>query len=187
MVEAYPLKWPQGWPRTVSPRRAPFRDKTLTRSEKDLMIELQRLKCRNIVINSNVVRSAQPVDRGVVAYFVKDGVEQCIPCDKWDLVEHNIWAISRTVNALRSIERWGAKSMVDAAFRGFTALPSPDQVISKTPREIIGVTEDMTDMEYITFKYKQKCKELHPDAGGDVKEFQKLQEAYNDLQRELGG
>lgn len=186
MVEAYPLTWPKGWKRTERPRSAAFKDKTLSRSEAILMGELQRLKCTNIVISSNVVRSAQPLDRGVAVYFIKDGKEQCIPCDKWDHVEDNIWAIAKTVEALRGIERWGAKSMVDAAFRGFTALPSPDQVITRTPREIVGVPVDMNDLDYIMFKYKQKAKELHPDTNpGDGKKMQELNVAWDDIKREL--
>lgn len=188
MVDAYPLRWPSGWPRTLSPRRAAFSDKTLAFAERLLHDELHRLKASNIVINSNIVRSAQPKDTGVVAYFVRGGVEQCIPCDKWDRVEHNIYAIAKTVEALRGIDRWGAKSMVDAAFKGFTALPSPDQVISRTPREIIGVTPDMNDLDYITFKYKQRAKDLHPDNNpGDGKAMQELNTAFDDLKRELDG
>jgi|WetSurMetagenome_2_1015567.scaffolds.fasta_scaffold152500_3 hypothetical protein len=185
MPEAYPLAWPQGWPRTAQPKRARFSDKTMNRAENLLNEELKRLGAKNIVVSSNIIRSAQPKDRGVAVYFIREGKEQCIPCDKWDLVEHNIYAIAMTIEALRGIDRWGAKSMVDAAFRGFTALPAPDQVVSKTPKQILGVVEDMKDLDYITFKYKQKAKELHPDAGGDIKEFQALTKAYEQIIEEL--
>lgn len=210
MVEAYPLTWPEGWPRT-EPRnreRARFSRKdhastygarrpvTFEGAAKELYAELDRLGARNTVLSSNlklrndkIPYSTQErgIDPGVAVYFLKDGKEQCIPCDKWDRAEDNIKGIAKTIDALRGIERWGAKSMVDAAFRGFTALPAPDQVISRTPREIIGVPADMMDLEYIEFKYKQKAKELHPDNGGTKEAFQELNTAWQDLKRELGG
>ena len=187
MTDAYPLKWPSGWPRSNNPRRASFSEKTLARVEAELMQELGRLKATRIVITSNIVRSAQPPDRGVSVYFTKDGKEQCIPCDKWDRVEHNVWAIFKTVEALRGIERWGAKEMVDAAFRGFTALPAPEDMRPiKTPREIIGVSPDMNDPDYISFKYKQKAKELHPDQNEtDGKAMAELNDAFDKLKKEL--
>ena len=55
---------------------------------------------------------------------------------------------------------------------------------TKTPREIIGVEENSKDKEYITFKYKQKARTLHPDAGGNAEEFRKLNEAYNEIMKE---
>lgn len=33
-------------------------------------------------------------------------------------------AIEKTIEALRGLERWGAKEMVNAPFRGFKALPA---------------------------------------------------------------
>ena len=55
----------------------------------------------------------------------------------------------------------------------------------KTPREILGIPENMNDIDYITFKYKQKAKELHPDKGGDSEEFKELNEAFIALKKEL--
>jgi hypothetical protein len=100
-----------------------------------LLDELKRLGARTVVISSNLQigqhglplsKQRTPEDPGIAVYFVLNGKEQCIPCDKWDRTEDNIKAIGKTIEALRGLDRWGAKDMVDAAFMGFKALPAPD-------------------------------------------------------------
>ena len=145
MVEAYPLQWPQGWPRTKFPERSKFYEKkqgswatevSMTKARAFLLGELNRLNASSVVISSNLelrqdglpyAGRRRPQDCGVAVYFQLGGSDQCIPCDKWDRPEDNIYAIGKTIEALRGIERWGAKEMVNAAFRGFQSLPSPDQ------------------------------------------------------------
>ena len=196
MVQAYPLQWPKGWPRSEHRKFSRFKT-SAGKAISDLLLELKRLRAKNIVISSNLTTYRKDGidvphagqthidDPGVAVYFLKDGREQSIPCDKWKTPSDNMWAICKTIEALRGIERWGAKEMVDAAFRGFTALPAPEDVKSRTPREILGIAPDMMDIEYITFKYKQKAKELHPDTGGSNAAFKELGEAYDTLKREL--
>jgi hypothetical protein len=58
----------------------------------------------------------------------------------------------------------------------------------RTFREIVGVQSDCKDLDYIHFKYKQKAKELHPDsANGDTAKFQELNNALQELEKELNG
>jgi hypothetical protein len=99
------------------------------------MNEIRKLGSKQVVISSNLElrndglpRASQraPTDQGVAVYFNLNGRSQCFPCDRWTTVEHNLWAIAKSIEALRGLERWGAKTMVDAAFRGFQALPAPD-------------------------------------------------------------
>jgi len=43
------------------------------------------------------------------------------------------------------------------------------------------------DLDYITFKYKQKSKEVHPDVeGGNADSFKELNHAFEEIQDELG-
>jgi len=53
MAEAYPLQWPDGWPRTRSPERSRF-DVTPDRARREMVIELERFGASNIVISTNV-------------------------------------------------------------------------------------------------------------------------------------
>jgi len=211
MVESFPLNWPAGWPRTEKSKRqfARFsqkaRDGSFTSKENisfskatiELYTELDRLGAKNYVLSSNLqlgrggiplASQRRPEDVGVAIYFVLDGKEQCIPCDKWNRPEDNIRAIGKTIEALRGLDRWGAKEMVNAAFRGFQALPpgTGDGVIigtiSKKWFEVLGVSESASKDEVkIAFKILAQTK--HPDAGGDSQEFQDLMSAYQDGMR----
>ncbi|WP_051532952.1 hypothetical protein [Arthrobacter sp. 9MFCol3.1] len=113
------------------------------------MAELRLLGVKNIVLSSNqelrrdglpYAKRPQPMDRGVAVYFEREGKQQCIPCDKWSRIEDNVQAIRKTIEALRGLERWGAKSMVDAAFQGFLALPATSQAMQLAAWwEVLGV------------------------------------------------
>ena len=132
MIEAYPLHWPVSWPRTDRPERSRFGVRTVAAAVKELTHELKMLRASEVVISTNVElrldglpRSDRrpPEDKGVAVYFKLDGQNQCFPCDRWDYIDDNLWAIAKSIGALRGINRWGAKTMVSAAFTGFKALP----------------------------------------------------------------
>lgn len=187
MTEAYPLQWPQGWARTKHPQRARFAT-SRARSISELHQELRRLGATNVVVSSNVqtyfrggmeraYANQRVEDAGVAIYFTLEGHQQCFPCDKWDDVGDNIHAIELTVKALRGLERWGAKEMVTAAFRGFKALPHPDDVIAMPQHrpwyEVLEVSpEASTEMRKAA--YRVKVKKCHPDKGGSRQEWDEL-------------
>lgn len=49
-----------------------------------------------------------------------------------------------------------------------------------TPSEVLGVAKDATP-EQIKSAYRKLAMKHHPDKGGDISEFQKIQEAYDTL------
>lgn len=62
------------------------------------------------------------------------------------------------------------------------ALPAPEDIeISFNPRQILGVPENIDDLDYIKFKYREAAKKYHPDKGGDPEEFKKIKKAYEML------
>lgn len=172
MVEAYPLQYPLGWKRTFSPAVPRF-NTSFRVSRDNLLRELRLLKASSVVISSNVplkndglpYADVRVDDGGVAVYFVLNGRQQCIPCDKWKDVADNLHAIEMTVGALRGIERWGAKEMVDAAFSGFQALPDYSR------KSHFDYFSGKTTRDALVQKYHLLCKELHPDKGGDSEEF----------------
>lgn len=104
-------------------------------------------------------------------------------CDSQQCDVDNVASIAQVIEQdVKSIRR-GLKSFgqVMNQFR----LDSPSGERIKTPREIIGVEENCKDFEYITFKYKQRAKEIHPDKTGDKKAMQELNEALAQLHTEL--
>jgi hypothetical protein len=156
MTTAFPLAWPTGWPRTSAGKRQPsrFSPGGLSKEAQETIWELQRLGARNAVISTNIELRRDglpysgrraPDDPGVAVYFTYEGRQQCIPCDRWATVEENLRAIWKSIEALRSLERWGAKSFVDAAFTGFTAIAGPAAAKAW---------------------WREKAQRAHPDAGG---------------------
>lgn len=174
MTQAYPLAWPSGWPRTAPHRRLPskFKPGGLTAEAQECRWELQRLGARQPVISTNIElrqdglpysNRRRPDDPGVAVYFTYEGRQQCIPCDRWATVEENLRAVWKSIEALRSLERWGAKSFVDAAFTGFQALPAPNS--ARAWWEVLGVSQHAS-VEEINAAYRSKAKDTHSDTGG---------------------
>lgn len=180
--QAYPLSWPVGWPRTEPMRREQARFKvTLPAAIDGLKRELQLLGATDLVLSSNVTLGAtNPADPGVAAYFNYLKAPACIPCDRWKRVEDNVHAIAKTVDAMRGIERWGAKNMVGAAFRGFAALPPPSD--ARPWRDTFGDIRTRTELDA---KHKALRSQHHPDKGGDATMFDRVQKAYEQAVQEI--
>jgi hypothetical protein len=117
-----------------------------------------------LVLSSNVTLGREaPSDPGVVAYFTWGGEQAAIPCDRWASVAHNVQAIALTIEAMRAIDRHGAKHMVKAMFRGFTALPAP--TVDEPWHEVLGVAPDAPQTA-IEAAYRLRARRAHPDQGG---------------------
>lgn len=194
-VEAYPLQWPAGRPRTERWNRETAKfDVTFARARDDLMKEVQLL-CGgkwgpepHLVISTNVslrrdglplAGQRAPDDVGVAVYFTRRKKQMSFACDRWLKVEHNMRAIAKTIEALRGIERWGTGDMVEAAFTGFTALPAPAS--EGSPRswwQVLLVSQHATATEILT-AYRNLRSTYHPDKpGGNAARFDEVQKAY---------
>lgn len=182
-ITAYPLIWPIGWPRNQKPVSSNFKT-GLVQARDGLVRELHLLGGRNIVISSNAalladgrIAARQPRidDTGVAAYFTLGGDEKCIPCDRWIRIEDNLHAVELTVNALRGLERWGAKEIVAAAFQGFQALPASTEGAAWW--RVLEVSPDASEVE-VEQAYRRLAQLRHPDKGGTADEFMVLKEAY---------
>src|SRR5262245_50062489 len=112
MTEAYPLQWPSGKPRTRNPQRSRF-DVSFTSARNGLLREIRLLGGALPVLSTNIplrrdgllyAGQRQPEDRGAAVYFTHKGRQMCFACDRWDKVEDNLHAVSKTIEALRGIE-----------------------------------------------------------------------------------
>lgn len=187
MIESYPLQWPAGKPRTKRPERSRF-DASQDRAQRGIMDEIRRLGGRLPVISTNVElrRDGLPYanqrvdDRGIAVYFTLRGQQMCFACDRWDSITDNMQAIFKTIEALRGIERWGSGDMVQQAFTGFAALPSP-----KNPWEILGIRPG-SSQEEIDAAWREKARAAHPDiTGGTETAMQELNEARQKLKGQV--
>lgn len=150
---------------------------TLPAALKNAQEEIRLMGGSNLILSSNVtLGQSNPQDTGVAAYFTLRGKQVCIPCDRWTDVASNLQAIAKTVEALRGIERWGAKHMVDAAFTGFAALPV--KATRRTWREVLEITEQHPTAEDINKAVRRLSRSRHPDTPtGSNEAFNELMEA----------
>lgn len=186
-TEAYPLRWPEGWPRTPAHKRQRSRfDVTMDKARQELQWAIERaggrysLLCANLPLRRDRKLStprSEPEDTGVAVYFEKRGKQMVFACDKWDRVRDNIRAIEKTIEALRGIERWGASEMMERAFSAFEALPAPGQ---RPPWWIVLGVEKTATSEEIERAYRTKARERHPDMGGSNTLMAELNQARNE-------
>jgi hypothetical protein len=175
-ARAYPLQWPKAWPKTEPSKRESGQQfkQTLAAALAGLREEIRRLGGKNLVLSSNyTLGNEHPKEQGVVAYFEYEGKPIAIPCDRWAKLEANVRAIALTVEAMRGIERWGAKHMIVAMFTGFRALHDRT---TEDPWKILGVNENATEKQILD-AYREKAKTAHPDRGGSSADFNRVNEA----------
>lgn len=181
-VDAYPLHWPQGWPRAKEPQNARFAG-TFAKIRDELFAEIERMGGQYIILSTNIplrrdgmpyANQREPDDRGVAVYFERRGRQMVFACDRWNRVQDNMRAIQKTIDAIRGVERWGASEMMERAFQAFEALPSP-----KSCWEILGVRPGASHSE-IEAAFRDKAKRAHPDAGGSTTAMADLNRARDE-------
>lgn len=181
--QAYPLQWPANWPRVEQKVRAVSKMKTaLPSALSNLRKEVQRFGGANLVLSSNcTLGNSSPSDPGVVAYFNRGSDPVAIPCDRWSDVASNVQAIAKTIEALRGIERWGAKHMVKASLAGFLALPS---TAVNEWWVVLGVDRNAPADE-VNRKFRELAKLHHPDTpGGSVSKMAEINNALEMAKKE---
>jgi hypothetical protein len=207
-IQAYPLQWPDGWPRTspADRKRAAFgkrgqhesyswqTKKRLSVSDGRTRINetFSRMRVDDMVISTNLAlrldgqpRSDQrePQDCGVAVYWMDKGERRCMAIDRYDTVADNLAAIAGTLEALRAVERYGGAKILDRAFTGFQALP-PGR---SNWRDVLGFDEDeRPTKDQIEYRYRLLRSASHPDKGGTVNDFRAVENAHADALREIG-
>jgi hypothetical protein len=189
MIEAYPLAWPNGWKRANPHARDSSKFKsTFAVARDELLVEVERLRRSEyrpgeVILSTNVnlrqdglpyANQREPVDPGVAIYFQYKKKPMVFACDKYRKVWENMVAIRKTIEAIRGMERWGASDMMERAFTGFTAIPD-----SSWPK-VLGVARTASDEE-VKLAYRRLCSQYHPDRGGDIEQFNRVQRAYDEF------
>lgn len=170
MAEAYPLYWPEGWKRSPYTERSKF--KTGFGAARNLLFtELARLGASKIILSTSIPLRNDGLpranmrpdggDTGVAVYFERKTKPMVFACDKYDRSEDNIYAIAKTIDAMRGIERWGASDMMERAFSGFKALAAENDGPSWWG--VLQVRAGATSAE-ISAAYRELAKIAHPDS-----------------------
>jgi hypothetical protein len=188
VTTAYPLKWPEGWPRSAYRKSAAFKvdyDKAV----RELGYEIERLGGRYPVLSTNQElrvdgtpkRNTYIGDTGVAVYFEVKGKQKVFACDTYNTVKDNIRAISKTIEAVRSIERYGASALLERTLSAFDALPAPDDW-----RATLGFEKGSRPTEeQITKNFRLRATNAHPDSGGSHDAMSRLNKARADAMKEL--
>ncbi len=173
MTAAFPLTWPNTIPRSKVREKGQFRT-SLAGALKNVETSVNAFArdsgkaVANFVISSNVtLGAARPADPGVAIWFVWDGMQVCIPVDRYQTVEANLQAIHLIIEARRTELRHGTLALVRASFTGFLALPPGT---SKRPwQEVLGLNTwhkglpNPVNRERIEIAYRELSKIHHPD------------------------
>ena len=153
MTEAYPLQWPDGWPRTEYQDQKYSLPGGAVRQSWDrvvnrLLDELRRLGATNVVLSTNqpIRRDGLPYttkriieDPGAAVYFSLDGQQLAMAQDCYMHLIDNIRSLALAIEGLRQMDRHGGGHMMKRAFSGFAALPPPDAIIPDDWRAVLEV------------------------------------------------
>jgi len=186
-MEKFPLHWPATYKRTGNRMDSRFKSST-EKAQQLLTAELKRLGASGIIISSNVrIRNDGFMytgemnkiheDPGVAVYFKYKKKDLVMCCDQYRRVWENVYALARSIDALRGIDRWGCSDFIEKAFSGFTALPAPEQEKEQSWWEVLGVTKDASEEE-IKNAFRTLAKIHHPDNGGSAGMFHIINSAY---------
>lgn len=185
-ANAYPLSWPEGFPRTTRAESSRF-DTSLAKALDNVQRALQAFakdsgkKLTDIIISSNYSLTEQkPQDAGVAVYFTWDNERTCIPVDRYAKVEDNLQAIYHCIEAKRTMLRHGGINLVKAAFRGYSALPPPKPI---NWRDVLGYQGE--SFAEAKARYRTLMNEHHPDKGGDAARAAEINAAWKQAQEEL--
>lgn len=207
MIEAYPLHWPEGRPRTPEGERRDSQFKTTFGQEvQRVMREINllqtegaslpltrsdRIKFETVISSDLPVRSdglprakaAHPADPGVAVYFDYCGEQVCFACDKWLHIKDNLRSVTLTIEALRGIRRWGTGDMLRRAFTGFKMLVAE----SDEWRSVFGYRSgEAVALPDLTARYRRARSAAHPDRpGGSEARFDQIEQAYQKGREEL--
>lgn len=185
MTQAFPLKWPNGWPRTPEERRknnGPF-NTTIDKARRHLEGQARMLGGQGLVISSNIplrldgfprsdVARRAIGDPGVAVYFGLRDHQMVMARDLYWNVHDNLRSIGLAIEHMRGLERHGGAHMMERAFGGFTALPPPNapaapEVNWRTFFE--PVPEGLSNKEILAVietRYRDRAREAHADQGG---------------------
>lgn len=184
-ADAYPLAWPDGWPRTapgaLKDGRSTFAKRgssahygsapiTFGQAKESLLNAVQALGGRSPVISTNFQvgrdgfpvagKGRRPEDEGIAVYFTRAGKPYVMARDAYRRAEDNMRSLALALESLHTLERHGGGIMTERAFQGFVALPSP-----KKPHEVLGVQPGAAADE-VRKAWRAKIADAHPDKSG---------------------
>jgi len=192
-ITASPLTWPEGWVREeyeVSSRFGKWNKRISIAAAITFILDQLRLMgvpSFDVIISTNLKlrndglpysNQREPRDNGSAVWWSKNDIQQVIALDKYDRIADNIYAIGKTLEAMRGIERWGGGEILNRTFTGFVALPD----LSTDWRSILGHPKTLAEAR---FMYHRARILAHPDKGGTKEKYHEVTEAFELAKKEL--
>jgi hypothetical protein len=187
MISAHPLTWPTMFPRAKSRQAGSFKT-SLPAALKNVQNSIRLFgsdsgkRVEQLVISSNVSLGVdKPTDPGVAVWFVWDGMQVCIPVDRYNTVQSNLQAIHLIVEARRVELRHGTLSLVRASLQGFLALAAP---AGPEWWDILECKRDAS-LDVIRQQYRRIAAQAHPDKPhGSTERMAAVNRAWEQAQEE---
>lgn len=136
-----PLNWPEAMlatPRNQQRGDHGFPALSLMESIQYLDSELADMTITSAVLFSDIeqplierLRKKVGSHTGACLHFKYSGRAYVLACDRWQLLEHNIYALHLTLRQWRSIERWGIGNL-STLLAGFEVDRMPDAAEGQT-------------------------------------------------------
>lgn len=205
------------WPGQRTERRERSRFKASPGDTLNLLKrELRHLAAKNIIVQLDCDASQIRLDGypragarvrspGLILTFDSRHGPLSYPCDRFTTWDDNLRAIALALEALRKVDRYGVTKRGEQ-YRGWGALPpaggtgstmtadAAARVVADIAYRVGGgdhayaaAARILEDRGYADAAYRKAAKACHPDAGGDVAEFQRLQVARAVLAKHHGG
>jgi hypothetical protein len=202
MIDArfVPIKgWPGEKKMSWKRRKSPFEVKYAKLFD-DLERELRHLGAKDIIIQAYFRReqirndgwprsSERPSEPGIVLSFInRQSQEIAFPCDTYTAWESNLRAISLTLTALRSIDRYGV-TQHNEQYKGWAKLPqAPVKMTVKDALAFIQLQTgiEATSPERLKDAYRAAARKLHPDVSGTDGQFILLGKAKEAIEEAYG-
>lgn len=186
MIEAYPLRWPDGWPRTKWPQQSRY-DLSFARARDEIVRQVRLAKGSNVIITTNIplrrdglplANMSEPKDSGVALYWDdKDRRPRVLPIDAWRTVRENMRAVAMAIESLRTFDRTGAKAIIDRVYDGFARLPEAQDCWS-----VLGLPKHSA-RDTVTARFRELSLSQHPDRGGNAEAYGRITQAYHEAIR----
>ena len=193
-ITSHPLYWPEGWKRTKTPGPSRFGDHSNKKALDMVLHQLQMMGIPDwmVIISSNLKLKSdgypyssqkEPDDSGVSVWW-RDGekwdIRRVMAVDDWNTCSENLWAIAKTLEAFRGIDRWSSSEIMNRTFKGFAALPFDGKKSWRTVLDYAG-----NDIQECKQQYYKMRSIHHPDRDGERGRFHEVNVAWLEAKEEL--
>lgn len=193
----------QGWPgdRTRSPIRSNF-SASFADTCRLLERELLHLRAKHVLVQIDCNDSEITVDgqmrakcrlrsQGIILTFESKFGPLQYPCDRFNDWRDNLRAIAKSLEALRTVDRYGVTMRAEQyrgwkklTLRGDDEFANADEAAAFLARHAVPGTTAvmlMSDLDLCRTYYKKAAVTNHPDRGGDPGLFSRITAAWEVL------